>query len=361
MKLSSIPWSVLLALVLTSAAAAAQPARPQPAAPLDRRSLAEVVQFQLAGEDLLVATDLSPQRRVQMLEIPELPGKATALVDLRPGRDSGSIILRLTHTAEAANGQHIKTSVATTFGAVMVERLVESDAGSTLVRLVQSPVQGQMIIAREGVVQPLGADRVRFSVYIGKPQILQFELAAATFDDLRRRHPLETAEYLGPIFRDLGNEPIVRPYRLGAWQVFAEALQPPPQMQSTVRRLVPELDSSDLRQREAGDELNALGGPGAVALAALSRENLSPEQNLRVDSVIAPYFPFTPREAAARADDYGFLLLSIADGPTAEIRAAAAARLSKLTGKQIEIDREPNSDKRWADVKTLRRELQAKL
>src|SRR5690606_2788716 len=91
-------------------------------------------------------------------------------------------------------------------------------------------------------------------------------LEAASIVELHRNHPVETAEHLLPIFRDLLQESVIfsiEPHV--AWQVFAGDLSPDPALAPRVNELVQQLGSDVFRDREAAfAALEELGHPAIL-------------------------------------------------------------------------------------------------
>src|SRR5205823_5273297 len=121
---------------------------------------------------------------------------------------------------------------------------------------------------------------------------------------LVREHPQEVERYLRPLLHDLGQDAQFAPDPLIAWQVFATQWAADPAVAAKVKALLPELNASDFRRRDAAQqELEALGKAGATAITRLDRRALSPEQNVRLDRVLAPFNQLSAKEAARRRSD----------------------------------------------------------
>src|ERR1043166_1505344 len=128
--------------------------------------------------------------------------------------------------------------------------------------------------------------------------------------DLRRKYPREVARYLEPIFRDFKQESVLaRVDPKLAWQVFAPAYVPPPELAAKVKALAVKLDAENFADREAASrELAAMGAPAAMALTRLGRANMSDEQLSRIDVLTAPYKPLPDDQVAKLRNDRFFLL-----------------------------------------------------
>ena len=180
---------------------------------------------------------------------------------------------------------------------------------------------------------------------------------AADFNALLREHPAEADTFVRPLLRDLGQEAVLSPDPAIAWQVFSDRWAPDETVGRKVAALLPAMNDRNYHTREkVVADLQAMGQAGAAVLFRLDRTTLTPEQNLLIDRVLAPYAQLSPREAARLRDDTGFLLDCLY-GPDRAIRAAALDRLEKAAGKKLAFDLDAPEADRSAAVAAARAEL----
>jgi hypothetical protein len=183
------------------------------------------------------------------------------------------------------------------------------------------------------------------------------ELTAPDLKTLQREHPAEVNAYLRPVLRELGAESILDVDPTMAWQVFSAEAKPDPTIAAKVNEILPKLDAPNFADREAAAaDLTKLGPAAAVALLKLDRSKLSPEQNQRLEEVLAPYQQLTPLQAEKLGQDPGFLL-SAMDSDDPDLRRVALARLDKKLGRQVTINLNAPPDERRAAVDALRKQL----
>lgn len=182
-------------------------------------------------------------------------------------------------------------------------------------------------------------------------------LRAADLRSLRREHPREVSAYLRPVLRELHADELVATDPKLAWQVLGAERTPDPQVRQKVQAILPELDAERFADRErAAQALRDLGVEGALVLLQLDRSTLSPEQNARVEDVIAAYHQAADTDVSRLADDVDFLLdvLLIDD---AELRRLALQRLRTRVDRPIEFDIDATLRQRADRIADLRAEL----
>ena len=185
----------------------------------------------------------------------------------------------------------------------------------------------------------------------------QLNFQSADFFSFLREHPQETARYVRPLLRDLGQEAVFAPEPTIAWQVFGELWKADPMLERRVRELLPLLDVADFHVRDAAQRrLRQLGRDGAAVLMHMDRAKLSPEQNARIDRFLVPYAHLGANEMVRLRSDVGFLLdcLYSDDLP---LRRAALERLRAVARPDLQFDVDAGPSARGAAVAVLRRQL----
>jgi hypothetical protein len=187
------------------------------------------------------------------------------------------------------------------------------------------------------------------------------DVSADTPAALARAHPAAAAQFLRPLLRELRQEHLLAPEDAVTRQVLAAHLPASPAAAKRVGELLPALDSADRDAREgATEQLDALGWEGAIALLQLDRAPLSPEQNVRIDQILASHTPIRLEESARLYSDPEFLM-DCFYSPDAATRRAALGRLgAALGGTEIDFDAAEEDEQTRADaVADLRRRLAA--
>jgi len=187
---------------------------------------------------------------------------------------------------------------------------------------------------------------------------VKIELTAKNFVDLRRRYPIETARYLDPIFKTLGQEAVfARVDPKLAWQVFADAYRPTTDEIEKTNAVVAALAAEDFKKREAASEaLKQLGQPAAILLMKTDRKGLNDEQIARIDAFLAAYKPVEADKAPKMRKNPNFLLDCLYSDDAA-IRKLALAELQKVTGKPIAFNVDAPLETRIETVAKIRESL----
>jgi hypothetical protein len=356
---------IIAAAFLTCGAVAAAGDAPQdavapaqPPQPIER-----MAEFAVEDEGLTVRTSLRPTNGLTPVEATNLSGTIRADVTLRSRRDrpGGSLFFKLNYASpDAADGPpSVETNLFVRPGYFLLNRVVRTGDELWTASLTQSGDFG-----RPAAV-PLADRDDRVALRVRRLRIATGELtediqrSAPSFVELLRRYPNESAEHLGPVFRDFKQEAAVfgADARV-AWQVLSGRLPRDPALVPKVKRLVAQLDANDYREREsAACMLRDLGGPAALVLGDLPRDRYSAEQNSRIDTLLAAYRPLSSDVAAERLNDPEFLLSCLAYSEDAVIRTGAAGRLTELTGKPVATSPPTDRDARLALVEKLRRTI----
>jgi hypothetical protein len=158
------------------------------------------------------------------------------------------------------------------------------------------------------------------------------------FATLRRRHPQEVEQWMRPVLHWLQQDAIFAPDVNEAWQVLEQEWPVSEPTRQAVARLLPELNAERSSVRNhAADELAALGREGASAILRLKRSQLTLEQNVRLDEVIAR-FDRVSADAATRMGRSPDFLLDCEYCPDATVRSLATERLGKMLGHRVVLD-----------------------
>lgn len=179
-------------------------------------------------------------------------------------------------------------------------------------------------------------------------------LNAATFAELRTRHPDLVNNHLRPILKDLQLASAFNVELAQAFEVFAEDWKPTTEAREKVTKLLPRLDAEKRVERDAAlRELYSLAYDGALAVMQLDRTALSPEQNARLDVLLTPLSTLTDRERKAFRRRPHFLCDCLYS-EDARVASSAARRLEQLTGKPVEVDLTQPPTRRAPSVEKLR-------
>lgn len=184
-------------------------------------------------------------------------------------------------------------------------------------------------------------------------------LAAPDFQTFLRRHPAESRKELRPLLRRIGQERVLAPDPLVAWQVFADRWRNDSHMEVEIGATLASLGSPTFRARDAAvSHLIKLGRPAAAALLHRDRTRLTPEQNARIDEVLRPYSQLTRAEAAVLRHDVDFLLDCLYADDDA-LRAVALNELRELTRQDLHFEPAADAGARVENVRSLRRAVES--
>jgi len=307
-----------------------------------------------------VRTTLAETDGQARIQIKQLPGFTVLNVQGRPEKGPPHGIagyFQMIHDSFNTPGTiSVRTSIFARPDYLQIAQDTQMLGSDRTVSLIQTP---KLLGGFEG---DGAGDGIRFFVQqinnISGAVTVDIKLAATNFAELRRLYPKEIADYLQPIFRDLGQEAgVFAADPKIAWQVFADKWEGDPQVEAKVKELIAQADSDNFQDREAALEaLQALGQPAALVLVRTDRSKLSAEQNSRIDTFLAPYQPLTKDEAARLRVNPDFLL-SCLYNDDARIRTHALAELEQIFDRKIPFDVKLEGDPRYAAVSTLRTEL----
>jgi hypothetical protein len=254
---------------------------------------------------------------------------------------------------DAEAGQ-VYTNVSAIAGQLILSRDSENEHYTSSVQLVQDAPLPAGTLRSEDPVRLL----VHRSDNLGKENEFDLKLSAPDLTQLRKKHAREVDQYLRPIFRDFKQEAAlfgVKPQI--AWQVLASNSAADPVMTQRINDIIKRLDADSFRDRQAAlAELKQIGQPAAMNLSKMDRGKLSVQQNAAIESFLVEFAPLASEEMPALIDDKGFLLdVLYNDDPT--LRKLALERLSKLTGRHIELDANLDTAARSDAIAKLRKEL----
>lgn len=184
-----------------------------------------------------------------------------------------------------------------------------------------------------------------------------FNCTEKDFSTLCKMHPLEVARYLRPILHTIGQDVVFAPDVNMAWQVLSAEWPVDGRIERAVRHELAELDDPNSHVRNgATDRLVSLGRDGASVIQRLDRQGLSPEQNVRLDDVVARFREVSPM-SAARLENNPDFLLDCAYSQDATVRRLALTRLAHVLGHPIRLDPDAPEDARVEAVDHLRRQF----
>lgn len=320
----------------------------------------QVLRVGMVDHRITVHTDLPATEGQQRIIVSDLPGTCMVAVERDKSSDSDKRPLRSIQFQRYDHGEADiilrEASFSAIPGRVSIAFSWQRPLRSRVVQLIESV---PLLIDPENPQVPEVALYVQeFSGPEDQEQeSTRLHLTASDLAALSREHPREVDEYLRPALRQLGIESLVAVDERVAWQVFADQWTPDEQTTQTVNEILPLLNSSDYRQREAATgQLQRLGVEGALALLHIDRTGLSEEQKTRIDSVISAYQTLSPDEVRKLREDVGFLLdCLLIDNP--RLRHAALKQLRRVAGRPVEYDEKADASRRSDQVARLREQL----
>ncbi|HEX4793050.1 MAG TPA: hypothetical protein VH370_04620 [Humisphaera sp.] len=263
-----------------------------------------------------------------------------ALVECRGSRDTLIFAVTLSDWSDPSTLSRVE--LASTPGAFEIDKHVETADTEVAITFRQSTLSASLIVYQSG-----GGAR---------GPILQ--ITADSFNALRRHHLAAIETYLRPMLRDLHQEGALAPETPEAWQILADDLPIDPKYKQDIEKRLPALDDDKFKVRlQAADDLYKLGKDAALYIMHMDRGNLSFEQRMWLDEVIAHYRTM-PQAQVRRLHDDPHFLADCLDCDDLQIRQLALARLRRLTGKPLAaFDPKVKPDKRAAAVNDAREEL----
>ena len=331
--------------------------------------LSDAVSFQLNKNDLMVYTRLAPTNGPARLNLPELPG--ICVMDTRGPQPRlhqpyTPVSMLFIHFDFSKPGTSISsTTVQVTPMNVQVSQDMEWPGGGVRqVSLVQnlpgindSEAPVRMSVSLIGNPSEAPATQAADANNDGSAMV-KIEHTAPDFVTLRRQYPGDAAKYLEPIFRELhADATLFGPDPKLAWQVFLTEAPETPQVTQQVKRIVAQLDSDDVHERDAAAaHLAELGDPAAVSLMHMDRSAWSPEQSSRVDAFLSSYRLVSDEDAHRLRDDVNFLLDCLYDTDDFTVHCALK-RLGEITGHPVAFDASLRDEARRNAVNTLREQL----
>ena len=314
---------------------------------INAKSISDVLLITLRDNDLVLASRL-PATDDSVVRVPGVPGLSRIRVmasQIDPTQIAAFEFSNMDFGAPDVVA--IQTSIGVAAGNVTVFRAYQELEDEThTIQLIQHPDAAD------------GEPRVMLYVQITGSSPVNLRRSASSIVELRRRYPADVAKYVDPIFRTLKQDGFLAKIepRL-AWQVFAEAYQPSPELQSQVKEMIAKIDAPSFRDREAGSGgLERLGEPAALVIMHMDRSGLSEEQKSRIDAFLSRFKLISDAEVNRLRHESDFLLdcLNSDDPP---IRQAALNMLRQVTGKQIAFDLDAAPASRLAAIDRLRAEV----
>ncbi|HEX8524951.1 MAG TPA: hypothetical protein VF669_22060 [Tepidisphaeraceae bacterium] len=310
--------------------------------PIKANTIDDVLTFSIKGNDLALKSALPTTEGFAHLKVPGLGGYAKVQINA-----GGTSSFQLIHQDYPSDGI-VLTMIFAMPNHLQISRDEERGDYRRNIQLIQSE---QFVSDGEG--------KIKLYINIARKQTGEvtqdLKISAANIHELRRKHPVEMAKYIEPIFRELHQE-----YVLGqvdpklAWQVFAPLFTPDEKTEATVKTLAKQLDAETFPEREkASKALAELGAPAALVLMRQNRSQMSEEQQTRVDALVAPYKPLSDDEATKLRTDK-FFLLDCLYSDELEIRSWALGELKKQSGANMEFDLKAPRQARNEAVSKLR-------
>lgn len=311
-------------------------------------NIRDVLNFSIQGSDLALKSTLPTTDGFAHLKVPGLGGYCKVQINA-----GGVNSFQLIDQNFPPDGVVVLTMVFSMPNHLQISRDEERLDERRNIQLIQS----------DQYVQD-GEGKVKLYINISKKMtgevVQDLKLSAANILEMRRKHPVEMAKYIEPIFRDLHQEAVLGEVdpKL-AWQVFAPLYTPDPKVEATVKTLAKQLDAEQFADREkASKELAKLGAPAAMILMRMDRPTLSEEQQTRIAALIAPYKPLPDDEAIKLRSDK-FFLMDCLYCDDLQIRTWALAELHKVLNSPIAFDVGAPKEKRDEAVAALKQSVLA--
>ena len=182
-------------------------------------------------------------------------------------------------------------------------------------------------------------------------------LVGKNFAELRSRYPAELEKWLRPVLHRLQQDSVFAADANAAWQALLDDWPLSASMQQKVERLVPDLKAADWATRNrAANELARLGRDCATAIAHLRRDQLSLEQNVRLDEILSRFRPLTAQEVKSLRNNPNFLL-DCEYCEDATVRTLATARLSQILGHRLDLKGDSPEVLRAQTIEKMRAEI----
>lgn len=183
-----------------------------------------------------------------------------------------------------------------------------------------------------------------------------YKVTAASWADFCTRHPADFEKYVYPLLESLHLESLAGVHDLWAYQVLADRLMPPPDVEAHVKELLEQFNDESWKKRaDALDKLAKLGNQAFPVLVRLDRSKLSPEQAARVGQLANGGF-LDDQQVKTCQTDKTFLLHHLSSQDEA-VRVAAAAQLAAVLGQPIEYDPAGPAPKRSQQLNKLRQQF----
>ena len=312
---------------------------------IEAEKIEDVLRFMIDGNDLALRTNLAPTDGYVRLKVDGLSGFAKVLVTTAGGAGAFNLIHQDFAPADA---MVIFTTVFSVPHNLHVSRDEERADERRNIQLIQSD---QYTADGEGKIKLyINVSKIRSGEVVA-----DLKLSAANILELRRKHPVEVAKYVEPIFRDLRQEAVLGAVdpRL-AWQVFGSLFTPSSELTTKVNALVKRLDAESFADREAASaELAKIGAPAAMVLTKSNRTGMSDEQQTRIDALIAPFKPL-PDEEASRLRADKFFLMDALYCDDLQVRQWAVKELNTVLRTTVSFDVSAPMDQRKIAIARIR-------
>lgn len=181
---------------------------------------------------------------------------------------------------------------------------------------------------------------------------------ARDFSAFIRQYPDLTARYLRPIIEGFSPQPhLFTVNESVGWRVFPEAFAVSESDRRQVHQWVKQLDSDDARRRqEASDALQQMGNRAAGVLQQMPPDELTAEQAIRIESLLAQVNPDFEMDPAALRGDPSFLIDCLMSD-VRPLRIAALGQLKTVAGRDVQFPIDADRQERIEVAYSLRRRL----
>lgn len=267
-----------------------------------------------------------------------LPGGDAALQLRKRGSETWlSVLLPEVPTPESfepgsdgLTGGFLQYDTAPALGRILITRNAEFVDGSLSVSVTQTPPEQQSQPYEPGVrLHVVFAPNEQSALAGFEPRpAVRIEASAESFADLRREHREAFDTHVLPMMRRLGLGAIIEEeVRTTARQLFLDKLPVTDEQRAATLEALAQLDSPAFPERRAAQlALEKLGRPAATVLATVPSEELTAEQQARVELLLGDYRTLPADEAERLANDPDFLrsVASLSGDEEADLLAAAA-------------------------------------
>jgi len=315
---------------------------------MDPTSIAQVLQFKLEHDRLLLDSPLPADALEHMIPLTDMPGNAI----FRSVRSRLGLKFISFESYDFSDPAVLARHLQVLLEPLNLQVVYDVDYGDDRthsVTLIQK-------------TNPRAADQVTLLVQTtpgaGSEPAANLTITAASFTLLRGEHPAVFEQYVRPAFRALRQDPTVFGVdERVAWQVLSDTWKPSGDIAPKVTAILAQLNADDYSTRAAAEkQLEDLGEPAALYLMSFDRGTLTPEQKARCDKFLAGYRPLPDQQAREFGANVNFLLDCLYSDDAA-IRRGALDHLAKVVGHEVKFDADQSPGDRITAIRTLREQL----